>query len=439
MQRKITARLLSWKESGFRKPLILNGARQVGKTYILNDFARNHFKNVVMINFESNQLAASYFEGDLDPQRILRYLEADSGQVINPNTTLIFFDEIQMCERALTSLKYFNELAPEYPIVAAGSLLGVAIHREKFSFPVGKVEVVNLCPLDFEEFLWASNEQLLIDEIRRSYNAKKELPAALHQKALELYHIYLIVGGMPECVRTYIETKKLAEVTPIQNAILDHYLADMAKYATNTESVKIRACFQSIPVQLAKNNKKFQYKIVKKGGTASIFGDSIEWLRLSGIINKVYKIHHAEDPISAFADLTSFKLYLGDTGLLVAKTNISHAAVLMKTDSVFIGAITENYIAQQLFEKGYELYYWESESLAEIDFVIQHKTQILAIEAKSGEHVKSRSLSVFGARYPQSVMIRFSSRNFGTTDTLRSIPLYSVFCLPYANETNDVF
>lgn len=435
MKRKIMNALLDWKSKSVRKPLIVHGARQVGKTYILKEFAKENFENFVYINFESNLLACSYFEGELEPERIIQYLEADSGQRIEKTKTLILFDEIQTCERALTSLKYFNELAPEYAIVAAGSLLGVAIHRGKFSFPVGKVEVLTLHPLDFEEFLWAMDQDTLSKEIRNCYEKNSEMPEGLHVKSLELYRKYLIVGGMPECVRRYVETGTLLESTSIQNSILDQYIADMAKYSSNVESVKIRACFQSIPAQLAKENKKFQYKVVKKGGTASLFGESIEWLRLSGIVTKVYKINHAYDPISTYVDLSSYKLYMGDTGLLVAKTGISQQTVLTESDNIFMGAITENYVAQQLFAKGYELFYWESESIAEVDFVVQRQEMIMAIEAKRSDHVKSRSLTLFGEKYAPKLKLRFSSRNFGVSDQLVSIPLYAVYCLPAFSES----
>lgn len=430
MKRKIEERLLSWKgKTSNRLPLIVNGARQVGKTYILRKFGAEQFKNVVYINLETNLTIASYFTDNIAPERLLRYLEASTGGRIIPGETLIILDEIQSCERALTSLKYFCEETPEYHIVAAGSLLGVAINRQRYSFPVGKVETITLYPLDFEEFLWARGKEALCEEIHRAYETMEPLPDALHQEAIELYREYLLIGGMPACINAFLNSGSFLDVPLVQNEILDNYIADMAKYASNTDSVKIRACYNSIPAQLAKDNKKFQYKVVQKGGSATLFGASIEWLNLAGVVLKCQRINQAYEPIAVYADLSAFKLYVGDVGLLTMKSGISQQTVLSGEGNTFMGAVTENYVAQQLVAKGYDLYYWESGSTAELDFVLQKDNQIIGIEVKKGEHVRSRSLSVFVNSYKPTCSIRLSLKNFGAKDGLKAVPLYAIFCI----------
>ena len=430
MKRLIEAKLMAWKNNKERKPLILSGARQVGKTYILRKFGENNYKNVVYVNLETNTSISSYFNDDISPERIIRYLEAYANEAIIPEKTLIIFDEIQSCERALTALKYFCEETPEYHIAAAGSLLGVAINRQKYSFPVGKVDTVTMYPFTFQEFLWAVGEGYLCDEIRIHFDRLEALPEALHNKATDLYRCYLITGGMPAAVSEFVTTKKLIGVPDIQNKILSDYLADMAKYASNSESVKIRACYNSIPAQLAKENKKFQYKIVQKGGSATIFGASIDWLSFAGIILKCQRIEQAFEPISVYADLSTFKIYMGDTGLLVMKSGMSQQTVLSGEPNLFMGAVCENFVAQTLVAKGYNINYWTSEHTAELDFVIQKGNQIIGIEVKKAQHVHSKSLFEFIKKYNPAYSIRLSEKNFGTADNnVRIVPLYAAFCI----------
>lgn len=430
MKRKIESQLQRWKEDrAGRMPLIVNGARQVGKTYVLRKFGEEYFKNVVYINLETNQSVASYFEDNISPERLIRYLEMAAGEKIIPEETLIIFDEIQACERALTALKYFCEETPEYHIVAAGSLLGVAINRQNYSFPVGKIKTITLYPFDFEEYLWARGQDLLCDEIRAAYSRIQPLPDALHRMAIELYREYLVVGGMPACINAFLKRKSFLDVPDVQSGILDNYIADMAKYASNADSVKIRACYQSIPAQLAKENKKFQYKVVQRGGTATIFGTSIEWLNLAGVVLKCQRLSQAYEPISVYADLTAFKLYMGDVGLLVMKSGMSQQTILSGEGNLFMGAVAENYVAQQLVAKDYDLYYWESRGKAELDFVLQKGSDIVGIEVKAGEHVRSRSLNVFVNAYKPAYSIRFSLKNFGSDEKVNYVPLYAVFCV----------
>jgi predicted AAA+ superfamily ATPase len=430
MQRKIEAKLVEWKnKSAGRMPLLLYGARQVGKTYILDSFGANHFRNTVNINLETNLSVARYFEDDISPERIVRFLETVVNEVITPGETLIIFDEIQSCERALTSLKYFCEQAPEYHVAAAGSLLGVAISREQFSFPVGKVESLTLYPLDFEEFLWALGEHRLADDIRNCYAGLRPMPEALHKKAIEFYRAYLIVGGMPACADAYAQTRKTVLIPGIQNEIVNNYVADMAKYAEFSDTVKIRACYDSIPAQLAKENRKFQYKVVQKGGSAALFGPSIEWLAQAGVVLKCKKLDHAMVPIAVYADLSSFKLYSSDVGLLTMRAGLPQQTILFGESSLFMGAVAENYIAQTLVSRGYPLYYWASENTSELDFILQNETDIIGIEVKKGIKTRSRSLSVFTQKYAPAYSIRFSEKNFGAEGNVRAIPHYAAFCV----------
>lgn len=429
MRRKMESLLLEWKNKEKRQPFLLYGARQVGKTYLLIAFGEKYFRNIVYVNLETNLPVADYFSGDITPKRLLRFLETTVNEMITPGETLIFFDEIQSCERALTALKYFCELAPEYHVAAAGSLLGVAINRRNYSFPVGKVESATLYPLDFEEFLWAINEERLAKEIRRCFALIEPMPLALHQKAIELYRCYLIIGGMPACVSSFTKNEKLVLIPTLQNEIMSHYISDMAKYAEPSETVKIRACYNSIQAQLSKENKKFQYKVVQKGGSATLFGISIDWLTQAGIALKCRKIEHAINPIPVYEDLSSFKLYMSDVGMLIMKAGVPQQTVMSGEANFFMGSVAENYIAQTLVSKGYPLFYWTSEQTAELDFVIQKETETIAIEVKKSIKTRSRSLNVFCEKYSPAYSIRFSEKNFGRSDNILAIPHYAAFCI----------
>lgn len=431
MKRRITESLIEWKNNKDRKPLIINGARQVGKSYILQEFGANHYDNVVEINFEMNKSLSDFIENDINPINIIQYIEVATGQVITEGKTLIIFDEIQACHRALTSLKYFCEQAPNYHIIAAGSLLGVAIHREKYFFPVGKVDELNMYPMDFEEFLWAMGKEQLAAMIREHYSKNLEIPQAIHNLAIELYLKYFIVGGMPEAVEKFIETDSFLRAQQIQNKILNEYIADMTKYADPAKSVKIRSCYDSIPAQLAKNNTKFQYKVVQRGGTATIFGEAIEWMIYAGITLKCQNLEHGLIPLKAYADLSNFKLYMGDIGLLTLRSTMPLQTILspLDEDNTFLGAMTENYIAQVLAGKGIPIFYWYSKGKAEIDFVLQIENTIVPIEVKSGVRVRSRSLNVFMEKYKCPYGIRISKKNFGFENNIKSVPLYAAFCI----------
>lgn len=431
MKRKITIKLSEWKDSSRRQPLLVYGARQVGKTYVINEFGRNNYENVIYVNFETNLTVAADFSNDILPEHIINCLEIFYKQKIVPGKTLIFFDEIQSCERALTSLKYFCETAPEYHIIGAGSLLGVAFNRDKGSFPVGKVDLLHLYPLDLEEFLWAVGRETLTEEIRGCYLNNNPLSTMLHDVALNLYKEYLIVGGMPAVVNEYCKDHRLLDAVNVQALIIGTYTADMAKYATPAETTKIMAAFQSIPAQLAKNNRKFQYKVIQRGGSASIFGTSIDWLCAAGLVVKCNKVEYGYMPLAAYQDFSSFKLYMGDVGLLTLKSGMSAHNILaaIEDHNTFIGAIVENYVADQLRVHWNELYYWDSAHIAEIDFMIQDQDKIIPVEVKSSAHTRSRSLSVYKEKYAPSYAIRISAKNFGFENQIKSVPLYAVFCI----------
>lgn len=424
--------LIAWKNmTSNRMPLVLYGVRQVGKTYILREFGDRFFDNTIYINFERMRVIADYFQGELSPDRLIRLIEEYFGQAIIPDKTLLIFDEIQTCEGALTSLKYFCEEASEYHIAAAGSLLGVAINREKYSFPVGKVMIKTLYPLGFDEFLQAVGKGHFVNIIREHYERMKELPKAAHQEMLEWYHRYLYIGGMPAAINEYLQRESLINVPEVQSMILSAYTADMAKYATDSESTKIRNAYMSMPAQLAKENKKFQYKLIRKGATAGLFGDSIAWLTFSGVVLECNRVSRGDMPLIAFRDVSAFKLYLSDVGLLAAFSGITAESIIRnELSELYRGSMTENYVAQALKTNGYDLYYWTNESpVAELDFLIQKEGMIIPIEVKSGENVNAKSLKHFVKMHEPKKVIRLSERNFGVDGNMYAVPLYAAFCI----------
>jgi len=430
MERNIVNRLLVWKNNPRRMPLLLQGARQVGKTHTALTFGKTHFKNTVYFNLEDSGEVQAIFDRDLKPDRIIRELSAKSGQSIFKQDTLIIFDEIQACERALTSLKYFCEDAPEYAVVAAGSLLGVALNREKYSFPVGKVDMLTLYPLDFEEFLRATGHKDLCALIRESFETSK--PFSLHETVMDLYRLYLVVGGMPRAVAEYIDTRDFDFVLSAQKTLNNAYIADMAKYATSQETTRIMAAWASVPAQLAKENHKFQYKVIRSGARAFEYETPLDWLKSAGIVHKCVRVTEGKVPLAAYADNDSFKVYMMDTGLLCSKFDLAANVVLSGSPNFdgFKGALTENYIMQVLVANGFTPYYWSSPGKAELDFLIQDRQgYILPLEAKSADNVRSKSLRTYADAYKPSVSLRVSSRNFGWENGIRSLPLYSLFCL----------
>lgn len=431
MYRKIMSYLETWQESTHRKPLILQGARQVGKTYSVLEFGRTHYDNVAYFNFETNPKLNETFEENISPDYLIPILSHIAGQTIVKEKTLIVFDEVQLCERALTSLKYFCEDAPDYHIIVAGSLLGVAVNRAKFSFPVGKVDMKTLYPMNMEEFMLALGEDNLVSQIKESFVSDKPLPSALHDAAMQLYRQYLVVGGMPECVMQYAETKDYILIRHTQYTILASYLNDMSKYNNLNEIKKTRLTYDNITVQLSKKNTRFQYKLIKKGGRASEFENAIEWLCLSGIVSQVYRVEQIKKPLENYRDIDAFKIYVSDMGLLCAKKDVAANDILYMVDELndFKGGMTENYVNVQLLINGYNTYYWQSERGAEIDFVIQREGKLIPIEVKSADNTRAKSLKVYMDTFSPEYAIKLSSKNFGFEDNKKIVPLYAAFCI----------
>ena len=430
MERKIFKELVAWKNRPDRKPLILQGARQVGKTYIVNYFAGKEYSNSVYCNFEKEESLSDFFK-DLTPASIVKKLSIYKRKEIVPGQTLLIFDEIQACPAAMNSLKYFQEEANEYHIVASGSLLGVSTNREKMSFPVGKVQFMTLYPLDFEEYLMARGEHDLIDMIKECYQNNVPLDLPFHERALNYYKEYLFVGGMPEAVEEYEKNKNPDLVRVIQQSILDAYQNDMGKYNRNSEIPKTKIVYKNIATQLAKENKKFQYKYIKHGGRAAEFEDAIEWLCLAGVASQNYRVEQIMLPLSAYCSLTDFKFYMNDVGLCGASQDIYYEDILGENPLLdfFKGGLTENYVFNQLRDNGLKTYYWTSGSQAEIDFIVRLNEDIVPIEVKAKDNIRSRSLSVYMDRYRPQYAIRVSQKNFGFENGIKSVPLYATFCI----------
>ncbi|MCI9441558.1 MAG: ATP-binding protein [Ruminococcus sp.] len=431
MYRKIMNYLEAWKKSEHRKPLILQGARQVGKTYSVLEFGRKSYENVAYFNFETNPRLNETFEEDISPGYLIPILSHIAGQTIIREKTLIIFDEVQLCERALTSLKYFCEDAPDYHIIVVGSLLGVAVSRSQFSFPVGKVDMKTMYPMDLEEFMLAMGEENLAEQIKSCFSEDTPMPSALHDAAMQLYRQYLVVGGMPECVMQFVNTRDHILIRHTQDTILASYLNDMSKYNHLNEIKKTRLAYDNITVQLSKKNTRFQYKLIKKGGRASEFENAIEWLCLSGIVSQVYKVEQIKKPLENYRDIDAFKIYVSDLGLLCAKKDLAANDIIYMVEELndFKGGMVENYVNTQLIMNGYNTYYWESERGAEIDFVIQRNGELIPIEVKSADNTKAKSLKVYMSAYKPAYAIKLSAKNFGYEDGKKTVPLYAAFCI----------
>lgn len=425
MERSIYSSLKKWKESPTRKPLILQGARQVGKTYILKEFGAREYSEVVYINCDDNNDMQNMFV-DYDVDRIIRSLSAISGVSIKPSTTLLILDEIQEVERGLASLKYFCEKAPEYHVAVAGSLLGITLH-EGTSFPVGKVDMLYMYPMDFEEFLLAMGKEQLVELLRsNSWTALTPLPGML----TELLRQYYFVGGMPEAVKAYVERGDIWEVRSIHSKIIDAYRNDMSKHAPKQQVQRINMVWNSIPSQLARDNKKFIYGALRKGARANDFEIAIQWLVDSGLVHKVHRISKPVVPLKFYEDMSSFKLFLLDCGLLGALSETPPEQILIG-DNVFEeykGAFTENYVLQQLksLPRTFVYYYSNDNSTLEIDFVVQHDTHIIPIEVKAEENLRAKSLRQFVTDNSGLHGVRFSMSDYREQDWLTNVPLWAV-------------
>lgn len=435
MKREFYNKLISWKSSNRRKPLIVRGARQVGKTYILKEFAKEEYSDYIYLNFDQEKHFEKFFEENLDPERIIKELSIYFKKTINPSTTLIIFDEIQECSNALNSLKYFCEDSPDYHIATAGSLLGVKLTK---GFPVGKVNFLDLGPMNFFEFLDANGEsryRKLLEDM-----PKKAISEVFHDKLVKLLKYYFVIGGMPEAVASYLKKGDLHQVRIVQQEILDAYILDFAKHAPKEDVMKIMAIWQSIPNQLAKENKKFVFAAISKSARAREYETSIQWLIDAGLILKACNISAPKLPLSAYSDSRSFKVFLLDIGLLGAMSNLDPRALLdgNKLFQEFKGSLTENFVATELHHNHFkELYYWSDESRAEVDFVINFEGDVFPLEVKAGFSRNKKSLIVYKNKFcadRKCALSRASLYNFAFEDSIVNYPLYASCLFPKLNE-----
>jgi hypothetical protein len=421
MKRNAINALIQWKSSEDRKPMVLKGARQVGKTWLMKEFGQSCYQHTVYFNFDEEDELKSIFETNKNPQRIIELLSMIAGEKILPGETLVIFDEIQECPVALNALKYFKEKANEYHVISAGSLLGTLLAQPK-SYPVGMVNLLDLTPLTFDEFLEATDPALY------SYycSIQKEQPIEdiFHNRLTEAYHYYLIIGGMPECVASWIKHKDPAKIAQIQRELIEIYENDFSKHNGKVNSGRILMVFRSIVSQLAKANEKFMYGAVREGGRARDFEEAIEWLVSAGMLNRVYNVSKMEHPLAAFDKLDQFKLFVFDTGLLKQMAGIDNSAILLKNDYQFKGPLTENYVLQQLrgqFDVEPRYY---SDKNGEIDFVLQYGTEIIPIEAKGGEDKSAPSFKRYIAEHQPEHALRFSKRGYRKDGYITNLPLY---------------
>ncbi|GHV90089.1 ATPase [Spirochaetia bacterium] len=435
LNRKILAEFHDWKERKGHKPLLLYGARQVGKTYAVKQFGETRYQDTAYFNIEDDDRIATVFEHDFDISRLIGELSLLHGRPIKAGETLIIFDEVQSSNRILSSLKYFNENAPQYDIIATGSLLGLSVGTGKYSFPVGKVDNVRMYPLDFEEFLSALGHDQYAAHIRACFaNNEKSF---LHEELLRLYRLYLVIGGLPKVVTRYLAEEDLFAAREEQTALDANYVSDMAWYIDALEAGRTLEAWRSLPHQLAKENRKFQYRVVKSGGRAYQYESAIFWLKAAGLVYTCCRTSDGTPPYMADNMGTFFKAYSFDTGMLCAKMVRDPSVIVLESPAenpslsdTFRGALAENYVMQAMSANGIEPFYWASSGIAELDFLFQDsKGNAVPLEVKSGERVRSKSLSEFMKRYKPPCGIRISTRNFGMENDIKSIPLYAVFCL----------
>ena len=421
MKRNAINALIQWKSSEERKPMVLKGARQVGKTWLMKEFGQSCYQHTVYFNFDEEDELKSIFETNKNPQRIIELLSMIAGEKILPGETLVIFDEIQECPAALNALKYFKEKANEYHVISAGSLLGTLLAQPK-SYPVGMVNLLDLTPLTFDEFLEATDPALY--DYYCSIQKEQPIEEIFHNRLTEAYHYYLIIGGMPECVASWIKHKDPTKIAQIQRELIEIYENDFSKHNGKVNSGRILMVFRSIVSQLAKANEKFMYGAVREGGRARDFEEAIEWLVSAGMLNRIYNISKMEHPLAAFDKLDQFKLFVFDTGLLKQMAGIDNSAILLKSDYQFKGPLTENYVLQQLHGQ-FEIeprYY--SDKNSEIDFVLQYGTEIIPIEAKGGEDKSAPSFKRYIAEHQPEYALRFSKRGYRKDGYITNLPLY---------------
>lgn len=426
MKRNLMKSLKEWKNSPYRKPLILSGARQVGKTWLMKEFGRTEYTNTVYVNFDQDINAAGLFEGSINPDRIILGLRALSGMEIDPDNTLIIFDEVQEAPRALTSLKYFCEEAPQYSIIAAGSLLGVALHAGT-SFPVGKVDRMHLYPLNFQEFLYAMGEDAAAEILQTK---DQRMITVLREKLSDLLRQYYYVGGMPEAVNYYKDNKEFAGVRQIQKNLLAYYQQDFSKHAEPRLTERLNLVWSSIPAQLAKENRKFIYGQVRQGARAKDFELAIQWLSDCGLIHVIHRVTKPGYPLKAYEDLNAFKIYLLDVGLLGAMADLSSNTIVEgnRIFTEFKGALAEQYVLQELIAEDHlnPMYYSAENSRMEIDFIVQKGDEVIPIEVKAEENLRAKSLRSYCEKYKPKTAVRFSMSDYREQDWMVNVPLYEI-------------
>lgn len=435
MERKIYNELLKWKNNTNNiKPLMLLGVRQTGKTYIIDKFCKENYENYLYVNLLQDDNILNLYNSSLTSNEKYMQLKVLLNFDIEKENTVLFIDEIQESEKLISELKYFCEEHNNVRIICAGSLLGVKLKRSKSSFPVGKVKMIKMYPMDFEEFLVAMNERLLIDLIKDCYNKNKHMASSVHEKAMNLYRMYLITGGMPESVKNMVDVNRdyIKYDKSILSNILESYFNDMNKYVTNeSESLKINRVYNSLPSQLSNLSNKFQFSKVYKDAKSRDYATSIDWLEASNMVLKSKLVKTPEIPLEGFAEEDTFKLYLSDIGILNNILKISMQDILRDNISLYKGVIAENYVANQLVCNNFDLYYWQNDNSAEIDFLLYTDDGIIPIEVKAGDATRSKSLNIYNDKYKPSYSIRISSKDFGydKIKKIKSIPLYAVFCI----------
>ena len=426
MKRNLMKSLKEWKNSPYRKPLILSGARQVGKTWLMKEFGRTEYTNIVYVNFDQDINAAGLFEGSINPDRIILGLRALSGMEIDPDNTLIIFDEVQEAPRALTSLKYFFEEAPQYSIIAAGSLLGVALHAGT-SFPVGKVDRMHLYPLNFQEFLYAMGEDAAAEILQTK---DQRMITVLREKLSDLLRQYYYVGGMPEAVNYYKDNKEFTGVRQIQKNLLAYYQQDFSKHAEPRLTERLNLVWSSIPAQLAKENRKFIYSQIRQGARAKDFELAIQWLSDCGLIHVIHRVTKPGYPLKAYEDLNAFKIYLLDVGLLGAMADLSSNTIVEgnRIFTEFKGALAEQYVLQELIAEDHlnPMYYSAENSRMEIDFIVQKGDEVIPIEVKAEENLRAKSLRSYCEKYKPKTAVRFSMSDYREQDWMVNVPLYEI-------------
>ncbi len=431
MKRKIYNELIKWKKEDINTPLMVVGARQIGKTYTIDEFCKNEFTNYIYINLLNNKEIIEIFKENINTEEKIKKMELSLGHTIDYENTIIFFDEIQESEELISALKFFCESKVSYKIICAGSLLGVKINRFHSSFPVGKVRIINMYPMNFEEFLWAMDYEIAIPEIKRCYQENVKMSDSIHEKLLNYYRMFLCVGGMPRMVLSLKETQKILEVDKsIASNIYKEYLMDMNKYVTNvTEGIKNKTIYNSIPSQLANLSNKFQYGKINNNARKRDYETSLDWLISSKMVLRSNLVKKVEIPLKAYIDDDYFKLYLSDIGLLVSILEIRYNDIMLNKEFMYKGVLAENYVATELIHNYETLYYWKSENRAEIDFLINAKDGIIPIEVKANTNNNSKSLNLYMEKYKPSFAIRISSKNFGFENNIKSVPLYATFCI----------